>query len=318
MKELIEKYGDILFSAKQIREEKLNIVPIGPKLDLGLHGGIQEGTWTILTGPEKCGKTTIALQIARNAQKLFNKKIYLTDAEGRFGQLNTASVSGLDLENFTIIRSTKGNILSAQKHLDIALDIIKNVPECVYILDSASALCAEEELSTEIKSQTRVLGPKLLASFCRQAGQVVPINKTIVLIITHLISNTSGYGSPYSEDAGRKLKYQFQNKIRCKKIENWMNKENQIGQISSWLIEGSALGPKGQTVESYIRYNHGVDEEMEIIELGLLLGLIKKGGAWFSSDLFPDKIQGQENLHSFLCSNREIYNQLEIKVKEML
>lgn len=314
-----EKYGDVFFSAVQIKEEKLNTVPIGPMLDYGMHGGILEGTWTVITGPEKTGKTTIALQIARNAQKLYNKHIYLTDAEGRFGQLNTASVKDLDLDKLTVIKSTKGNILSAQKHLDIGLDIIKSVPECVYIIDSTSALCAEEELSSEIKSQTRILGPKLLASFCRQAGQVVPVNKTIIILITHLISNTSGYGSPYSEDSGRKIKYQYQNKLRCKKSEPWLDKENkQIGQISSWLIEGTALGSKGQTIESYIRYGHGIDEEMEIIEFGLSFGIIKKAGAWFSSDIFPDKIQGQEKLHEYLINNHDKFEELNKQVKNFL
>lgn len=319
MKDLIEKYGDVFFSAKQIKEMPRKVVPIGPMLNLGLHGGIPEGTWTIISGQPKSGKTTVALQLAKNAQLLYNKHIYISDTEGRFESLNTESVSGLDLDKLTIIKSSKGNILTAQKHLDIALAIIKDHPDCVYILDSSSALCAEEELTTEMKSAGRNSTPKLLASFCRQAGQYVPINNTIVLIIQHLIANTSGYGAAYYEDSGQKIKYQYQNKLRCKKVEAWLDKENnQIGQIVSWTIEGSALGSKGKTVSNYIRFNHGIDEEMEIIELGLIVGLIKKGGAWFSSDLFPDKIQGQEKLHEYLCSHRDIYNILYDKVKEML
>jgi len=263
--------------------------------------------------------TTLVLQIAKNAQKLYDKKIFITDAEGRFGELQTGSVTGLDLDKVTVIKSEPGNILSAQKHLDIGLNIIKDNPGCIYIIDSTSALCAEEELAAEIKSAGRNNTPKLLASFCRQAGQIVPINKVTVILIQHLIANTSGYGSPYIEDSGQKVKYQFQNKLKAKSVEKWLNKEDkQIGQIIKWAIEGSALGPPGETVQSYIRYGYGIDEVMEIIDLALLTGIIKKGGAWFSSECFDSKIQGQEKLHEYLSSEPGIYQNIYTKVKELL
>lgn len=313
-----KELGNIFVPATEIAEQETKIVSISPAADL-IISGVPEGTWVILSGPAKMGKTTMALQIAANAQKQYNKTIYYVSIEGRFRKLNLESIAGLDLSKVMVIQSTQEKILTAEQILNVTMDVIKNVPGCIVIMDSTSALCSEKELSDEITANTRASGPKLLASFCRQMGTVVPVQKTIVICIQHLIANTSGYGPMYMEDGGRKIQYQADIKLKGKGVERWKNKEGkQIGQIIKWEVNASALGPPGGEIENYLRYGEGIDKVMESIVLATDLGIIQQKGAWYNSDLLEGKWQGQENLYEFLKTNNDKYELLLKNIKQLL
>ena len=186
----------------------------------------------------------------------------------------------------------------------------------------------------EINGQIRAGTPKLLSSFCKQMGTVVPIQKTIIIIIQHLIANTSGYGKAYIEDGGQKIKYQSDIKLRSKGVKKWSvgNSDTPIGQIISWTVEHSALGPPGAVVDSYLSYGKGIDSVCEWINLGADFGLISKAGAWFTCNFMEDhekeakaiefdpttKFQGQEKLYQFLQGNPDLLKLLESDIKAML
>ena len=209
-KDMNKKYGNVFIPVSQIVEKKTEIVPVTPNLDIALNGGIPEGSWSVFSGAPKAGKTTLALTVAANGQKLFDKKVFYLDVEGRLKKMNLQGIPGLmlDPEHFCVIQSTEDTILSAENFLNIAQEIIKAYPRCIIIIDSTSALCSAHEMENDITGQTRALGPKILASFCRQMGTVVPIQQTMILMIQHLIANTSGMGPKYMEDSGRKVQYQ--------------------------------------------------------------------------------------------------------------
>lgn len=321
-KELEDKYGDgTIVDARFIVENKKNVISISPALDMAI-GGIPEGTWTILSGPEKCGKTTTALQIAANAQSVYDKYVYYLNVEGRIkGDMNLLGVKDLNIDKMKIIQSVKGKILTAEDFLNEAIFVVKNHPGCVLIIDSASALCSEKEITEDITSSTRNNGPKLLASFCRQMGTIVPVQDTIVIIIQHLIANTSGYGAPFMEDGGNKIKYQVDTKLRCTKTEPYgSDKEKPVGQILHWKVLCSAMSSPGIKVQSYLRYGYGLDKENEILAIACDLGLVTKGGAWYTTAWLdePYKLQGMENLRDFLIENPHHYNSLQEKIKGMI
>ena len=335
-KDILKKYGEIMIDSNLVIEEDILTVPVSPAIDIGLNGGIPEGSWVILSGAPKCGKTTTALQIAANCQKeeYGGRMVYYLNAEGRFKKMNLSGVEGLNPDQLKVIQSTQGNILTAEDFLTIATNIIKDHPGCVVIIDSASALSPEKEMLSEINGQTRAGTPKLLSSFCKQMGTVVPIQNTIIIIIQHLIANTSGYGKAYIEDGGQKIKYQSDIKLRAKSVKKWSvgNSETPIGQIISWTVEHSALGPPGAVVDSYLRYGKGIDSVCEWINLGADFGLISKAGAWFTCNFMDDheeeakaiefdpatKIQGQEKLYQILQENPKLLELLEADIKSML
>jgi len=323
MKNLAKKYGNIMFSGQDIKDRPRLIVPSTPNLDIANHGGIREGTWNLISGKKKTGKTTLALQIAANAQKM-GKHIHYLNIEQRFDVKNLTTVRDLVTtpDKFTLYESTKGNILSAQKFLNLFYDICTDFPNSVVIIDSISSLCSDNELSKDIGEAARPEGPKLFGQVCRKLASTVPINGMIVLGILHLIANTSGYGPAFMEDGGNKIQYQCDNKFLCKSISSWENaKGRRIGQIVEWDVAFSANGAPAETATTFLRYGLGYDSVWEIVSTAIELNLIVKTGAWFAfedREKNPVKCQGQDKVYDYFIQNPDLCEQLYAKVKELV
>jgi recombination protein RecA len=324
LKNIRKKYGNVIIPISDFLERETQVIPVGPNLDAALNGGVPEGSWMIMSGPPKCGKSTTALQIAANAQAQ-GRKVYYFDVEGRIKPMQLNGISNLKQgpEHFQMIatpeEATAEEILSAEDFVNIASDIIKNESRVVIILDSTSSLCSQDELDGEITGGGRAKGPRILASFCRKMGTVVPVRKATVIMMQHLIANTSGYGAPYMEDSGRKVQYQADIKLRCKTFQYWKDRNDTlIGQIPTWQVVTSALGPPVEKVESYLRYNTGIDDVWEVMRVAIDLGIIDKAGSWYT---LPngDKFQGEEKMYNALLDGDGVaLKSLETAIKAML
>jgi len=324
-REIEALYGEGIFiDGDAILSKPKQIIPLSPCLDIGLSGGIPEGSWVVFTGPEKCGKTTSALHFAANAQqeKYGGRKIFYLDIEGRLKKMNLTGIPGLKLSkpHFNRIGSVKGKILNAQDYLSIGEKIIHNEPGSVLIIDSFSALCTDTELTSELTDQQRADSQKLQAKFIRRTANVVPVNDIIVIGITHIMSNPSGYGAGKVEKTANAVKYQGDVKLHAKEIEAWMDADKQIGQIVNWQVVFSALGPPGAKIKSYIRYGQGIDVYAELVQVCSEIGLIKKGGSWytFENDGVEVKKQGLEQMQQHLRDNPVLFDKLYEQLKEML
>ena len=320
-KETNKKYGtNVIINASTIVEKERKIISASPTLDFALNGGIPEGSWVLLSGTPKSGKSTLALQIAANAQQQYDKQVFLGNVEHRINKKELSGIHNLDVSKIEVIQSQKGKILVAQDFLQEFTNIIKTVPGCVLIIDSTSALCAEKEFTEDITSQARNEGPKLLATFCRKMASIVPVQDVTLIIIQHLIANTSGYGSPYYEDGGNKIQYQADIKLRCNSFSKWNSIQNddstRIGQVVTWQVITSALGAPGGKVQSYIRYGYGIDDVKEYLGLALDLGIIEKGGSWYSISFngAENKYQGEEKTRLAIMENAELFQHIKKQV----
>jgi recombination protein RecA len=320
---LKKKYGDIFLSADQITQKEKVVIPVSPKLDIGLNGGVPEGSWFIISGKPKLGKSTLALQFCATAQKeeYGARRCYYLDAEGRLEKKILNGIEGLQQDKLTVVKSSQGNILSSEKFLTIAEQIIKTEPNIILVIDSASAMCSQSEMdSEEIKGTGRNNGPKLLAEFTRRLANVVPVQNNIVIIIQHMIANTSGYGPSFMEDGGNKICYQSDIKLRGRTFTKWEdNTKKQIGQIATWDVVHSALGAPGATVEGYIRFGYGIDSIWELIDIATDLDLIEKGGAWFTIKFTGEeiKLQGQNKVWQYLNDNPELCKKLKEEIRRL-
>lgn len=318
---------DIILSGNAVVDRKCITIPVSPSLDIVLHGGIPEGSFVVFTGQPKCGKTTSSLDFAATAQKLEyahssfkeGREVYYLNIEGRLKKRDLEGIPGLDLSRFHVIGSQQGKILHAEEYLQIAEKIINEVPGSVVIIDSYSALCTEAEITSEMDKMQRADGAKLLAKFCRKVANVIPVNKNIVIGITHLMGNPTGYGAEFKEKSGQAIAYQTDIKLRAKAFKPWVlsSDNNQIGQEIQWQVVCSALGPPGGQITSYIRYGEGIDKYMEAICLASDMGLIHKGGAWYTLTALPDKpkFQGTEKVRAFLLENTQAYEDLVTAIK---
>jgi hypothetical protein len=179
---------------------------------------------------------------------------------------------------------------------------------------------------------------------------LLPRQRGLVIAITHYIANTGGFGKAKLSDGGNKIQYQADTRMEIAgsgmdtpAIKPWTTSDGErIGQIVNWKIICSSMGAPGGSVQSYIRYGKGIDSTQEVLILACDLGLISKGGAWFTCDFVVDckdlikeinkdantednealmksyKFQGQDKIYNFLKENPKLVSFLEAQIKEML
>lgn len=319
-KDLIKQFGDALHDASYIIDRPKQIISVSPRIDIALGGGVPEGSLFIMTGPEKIGKTVTALSFCANAQKQ-DRYIYYGNIEGRLKKRDLEGIVGLGLlpEQFQMIGSSEGKILSGEDYLAIFDKIVHGHPRSVAVVDSFSALAAEAELAGELKDIQVMSIQKTQAKWCRRIGNVLPINNVTVVGITHMMANVSSFGSrkTKTEKSGTSLKYQVDVKLEASHSEAVMQGDTQIGQKIHWKVITSAIGPPGQKVQSIIKYGRGIWREYEIAELCCDFGLASKKGAWITlSD--DEKFQGMPNFAQYLEEHPERTIELEKEVFDLV
>jgi hypothetical protein len=169
-----------------------------------------------------------------------------------------------------------------------------------------------------VGTETRGGGAKLFSQFCRLLNSTVPVNRAVVVGITHLIANTSGMGAQLVERAARMWTYQCDYQLRARKKEAWKTSAGQVGLVVDWACNTSPLGPPGMTIDSYLRFGVGIDRLYECLVLGAQAGLVKKNGSWLTLEFLgrerhkhllggeaPPKAQGEENLYRMLVARPE-------------
>ena len=352
-KEIADIIGkDVLISGDAILEEEKQIIPWSPCVDIILVGGVPEGSWVTLTGEPKCGKTTSALHFAAKCQSKEHgeRNVYYLNIEGRLKQRDLEGIPNLKMDKFFSVQSYydkktgEGRILTAEEYLSYAEKILKDDPGCLVIIDSVSQLITQKELEGEMGEAHRAPGAKVVSQFCRRVANLLPVNGNIVIAITHLIANISGYGKTKVESGGRKIAYAVDIKMHASKVEKWFAssskkvddlREAPVGQIITWITESTAIVPPGRKITSYLRYGKGIDEITELVTLGQKLGFIT-GKGWYTCNFMQEhldvldakewdeetqkrcKAQGQEKLSNLLRENPEWLSILEKEIKGML
>lgn len=322
LKNVEKQYGkNILTDSVDIVNRKTRIIPFSPRLDILLGGGVPEGSWMTLAGKPKSGKSSSALDFAATCQRpeYGEKTVYYFNVEGRLKPMNLNGICGLNLDKIHVVQSTKEYVLTLQDHLEIAKDVIYEHPECVVIIDSISALCADEEMVGNIGTFLRGKDKQYISQFIRKTCQVVPINRTIVIGIAHLIANTSGYGSPFVEKSGSAVQFQADIRLTVKDFKPWKDGDKTIGQTINWLVGSTALGaPPGETIESYFRYGYGLDKLHENILIAEEIGVIQKPAksSWYSFG--EEKFQGIHKLRQYFEEHPEETIKLEEQIKNCM
>lgn len=346
--EITKQYGEgIMVNATRILDEPPMVIPMSPNLDSALSGGVPEGSWLSISGPPKVGKTTTLLSFAAECQKPENggRRVYYGNVERRLKRMNLAGTRGLDTspDKFVVIQSDESKILSAQDHLDIYTKILQSDRGCLLIIDSISALVDSRILDGGIGTETRGSGPKLVSQFIDIVASVVPVYKSIVCGVTHLIADTSGRTQGKVEKAANRWIYQADIRLKATYAEAWKvgasadgEGGTQIGQVVKWLCQCSALGPPGMKADGYLRYGVGVDKVYEAFENAAAAGLIDKAGSWYTLSFMQrhldllgvtawnDEVmkrcraQGGENIYKLLQDNPLWVKALEDEVTAFL
>lgn len=248
-KSISKQFGKVLSTGTELLgvKENLKSLTVSPAMDLALNGGLLEGSWNIISGSPKVGKSSLCLQVCKNAQDDGRGVIYV-DAESRLKDYNLLGIEGLDLSKFNIVHGSNEDNdeqLSAEDFLKITESLMK-MPKnkgAVCVIDSCSSLVPRAELDEDPSATLRASLPKLLSHWIKKNAQVVVRNKIIVLIITHYITNTSGYGKHKIPDCGVMVQYQADSRLDVAKVDPWIEDDVKIGQLIHWDIGCSSKGP---------------------------------------------------------------------------
>ena len=325
---LKKQFGaNVIVSASYLIDKPQYIVSVSPQLDQILGGGIKYGSFVIPTGPPKVGKSSMSLAYSANA--LVNKhpeldtELYIFNIEGRLnprdllGHRKLVPFIGTKIH---VIGSEKGRILTAENYLDIGEQLINEKPGCIFLFDSFSQLCSKAAKEKEWDGvQFRDNTATLLSQFCKRISNVIPINESVVIGITHQIANT-GFGfSPWAEASGNKIQYQVDVKLKATHCKEWKAGERVVGQDVFWecycspLLNGAAEGK----CTSKLRYGWGIDDAAELVEICIDINLIKKKGSWYT---FPDgtQFQGKEGLRDALANDPQLLAEMTKAIKELM
>ena len=324
-----EKFGaNIVVSARYLQESKKVVVPVSPMIDGMLNGGVPFGSFMILTGPPKVGKTSLALDVAASALDVptdfeQERKLYIFNVEHRLNLRDLEGIAHLwphvEAGRVEIIQSDEGSILAAEEFLGIGEQFINEKPGSIFVFDSFSNLCSKEGFAKEWDGKGfRDDVPKLLSLFCKRISGVTPIRKSIVIGITHQIANT-GFGfSPWAEASGTKIQFAVDVKMKATHKTPWKEGNTVIGQDVHWECYASPLqnGPSETSCVSKLRYGYGIDKVSELINVAVDLGIIDKGGAWYT---LPDgtKANGLEKCRTAIIDNG-LYNAINTQYREMM
>ena len=183
--QIIEKFGDIVESGEKVLEDlrDLKVIGVSPALDIALGGGLREGSVVVMTGDPKTGKTTTALYFAAKCQAA-GKNILYFNTEGRITKENFVGIKGLDPSKLKIIQATDETpLVSAETYLNALETYIKNTPDLVAIIDSASNMVPQDELDGEIRTGVRNSLPRLLSMFFKRISGDVSRTKAILIFI---------------------------------------------------------------------------------------------------------------------------------------
>lgn len=320
---------DIMIGANALIARKQIVIPVSPNIDLMLGGGVPEGSFVIPTGPPKLGKTTFGLQLAANAMnpkydcelKKGGRTLYIFNIEGRLKRRDILGIHGLDPDRVKIIGSEPGRILSAEDYIDYGEQLINENPGDIFIFDSFSQLCTVARKNADVRDRFRDDTSLLLATFCKRICNVIPVNRSIVIGITHRIANQGARPgqSQHSEASGNKVQYAVDVKMAGTHTKPWMAGDAQIGQEVYWNCTSSALGGPGKCM-SYLRYGYGIDKEAELVLLAADCGLLKrknKDSNWYE---FPDgqKMNGIDQARNLLISTKGMYEDMYGQIRTML
>jgi recombination protein RecA len=324
-KEVTKEFGDdIIIPARQLVERSRQVIPMSPNMDIILGGGIEEGSWITISGKPKSGKSLSCLHFAAQAQKPENgaRHVYYHNIEHRLRKRDLQGIQGLDLDKITVVESTEEKILTTKDHLTIAQKEIYNDLGCVVIIDSLSALCDEKEFAEGLGKEIRASGHRLISQFVNQMSNVVPVKRSIVFSIVHLMANVTGYGAAFVEKMNNRLAYQNDYKLRVKSFADFTEGDTKVGIITSWKCETTPLGIPGKEIDSYIRFGIGIDAVAETVDLALKLpGMIDKAAAWYKLEYLGEdcpKLNGLAKVYDYLRENPDSYEKLVVSVRELI
>jgi len=279
-------------------------------LDIALGiGGVARGRIIEIFGPESSGKTTLALHIIAEAQKLGGLAAFV-DAEHAL-DVQYARKLGVVTEDLLISQPDYG-----EQALEIAEVLVRSNAIDVLVVDSVAALVPKAEIEGEMGDPHVGLQARLMSQALRKLVSAISKSKTCV-IFTNQIRMKIGvfYGSPETTTGGNALKFYATMRLDIRRVGPIKEGQEVIGNRTKVKVVKNKIAPPFREIEFDIIYGRGISKEGEVLDLGVDANLIEKSGTWYSYN--GERLgQGRENAKSFLRDHAELISDIEMKIRQ--
>ena len=280
---------------------------LGLDLALGI-GGLPRGRVAEIYGPESSGKTTLALSVIAQMQKLGGTAAFI-DAEHALDP-QYAGKLGVDVDQLLISQPDNG-----EQALEIADMLVRSSSVDVVVIDSVAALVPKAEIEGEMGEPQMGLQARLMSQALRKLTANIKRSNTLVIFINQIRMKIGiMFGNPETTTGGNALKFYASVRIDIRRIGSIKKGEEVIGSETRAKVVKNKVAPPFRQAEFDILYGEGISREGEIVELGTIHHILEKTGAWYTYG--KERIgQGKDNAREYLKENPKIAQEIEAKIR---
>ena len=302
--------GSVMKLGDQSANMGIDVVPTGSlSLDLALGlGGMPRGRIIEIYGPESSGKTTVALHVVAEVQKMGGIAGFI-DAEHALDPTYAAHI-GVDIDNLYISQPDNG-----EQALEITETMVRSGAVDVIIVDSVAALVPKAEIDGEMGDSHVGLHARLMSQALRKLTGIIIKSNCVVIFINQLREKVGVmFGNPETTTGGRALKFYASVRLDVRRIETLKVGGEVVGNRTRVKVVKNKVAPPFKEAEFDIMFGKGISKEGDILDLAVLHDIINKAGAWYSYN--GEKIgQGRENTKLYLANNPEVMEEIEQQVR---
>ena len=279
-------------------------------LDIGLGiGGLPRGRVVEIYGPESSGKTTLALHVVAEAQKIDGTCAFV-DAEHALDPVYAKKL-GVDVQDLLISQPDAG-----EQALEIADTLVRSGAIDVLVIDSVAALVPRAELEGEMGDTHVGLQARLMSQALRKLTSSVAKSNTLIIFINQIRMKIGVmFGNPETTSGGNALKFYSSVRMEIRRIGAIKDRDEVVGNQTKVKVVKNKMAPPFKVVEFDIVYGEGISKTGELLDFGVKAGIVEKSGSWFSYD--SQRIgQGRENAKKFLSENPDVAQEIENKIRQ--
>src|SRR5213080_4393416 len=305
--------GSIMRLGQKGAIQPIDAIPTGAiSIDFALGvGGLPRGRVVEIFGPESSGKTTLALQVIAEAQKLGGMAAFV-DAEHAL-DAQYAQKLGVDLENLLVSQPDHG-----EQALEIVEVLVRSNSVDVVVVDSVAALVPKAEIEGEMGEAQMGLQARLMSQALRKLTGVVSKSKTCLIFINQIREKIGVmFGNPETTTGGRALKFYASVRIDIRRIGAIKDGDVVVGGRTRVKIVKNKVAPPFREAEFDVMYGEGISREGDLLDLAVEKRIVEKSGTWFAYG--GERLgQGRENAKAFLRENPEAFQKIEERVRKEL
>ncbi len=272
-------------------------------------GGFPRGRVIEVYGPEASGKTTIALQAIAEAQKAGGNAAFI-DAEHAMDPVYAQKL-GVNIDELYVAQPDYG-----EQALEIAEILVRSGGVDIIVIDSVAALVPKAELEGDMGDSHMGLQARLMSQALRKLTAIVARSKTVFVFVNQMRQKIGMFiGNPETTSGGRALKFYTSIRLEVRRILTLKSGNDIVGSRTRLKIAKNKVAPPFKVMEVDLLFGEGVSKEGEIIDLGILYGIISKTGAWYSYG--ENKLgQGKEASRQLLKENKPLFQELKDQIMQ--